>query len=369
MNTTVPLLDLKREHTAIAAEITEAWEEALASMHLLKGANAAAFEREIAEYVGVPRAIGTSSGTDALILGLLALGIGPGDEVIVHANAFTADVEAIRSTGAQPVLVDVEEDGLGPDLEAVARAVTARTRALLVVHLYGSPLPLERLLDLVKVRRLALVEDASHAHGAARHGRRVGSIGAVGCFSAGVVKNLGAYGDAGFVTMADEKIAERVRLYQSHGQERKNHHVLYGGNYRLDELQAAVLRIKLRYLDARNQRRREIAAFYSSRFAPLGIGVPVECPGEVHVYHQYVIRTPRRDALRSYLKGEGIETGIHYPVPLHRQPAWLHAYGEMPALPRAERLGREILSLPVFPDLTDAEVERVADAIVGFCRR
>ena len=369
MNTTIPLLDLKREHGAIATEVAKAWEEALESMHLLKGANTAAFEREIAEYIGVPHAIGTSSGTDALTLGLWALGIGPGDEVIVHANAFTADVEAIRSTGAQPVLVDVEEDGFGPDLEAVGRAVTARTRALLVVHLYGSPLPLERLLDLVQARRLMLVEDASHAPGAGRRGRRVGSFGAVGCFSAGVVKNLGAYGDAGFVTTADQEIAKRVRLYQTHGQERKNHHVLYGGNCRLDELQAAVLRIKLKYLDARNQRRREIAAFYSSRFAPHGVSVPTEVPGEVHVYHQYVIRTPRRDALSSYLKGAGIETGIHYPVPLHRQPAWLRAYGEMPALPRAERLAQEILSLPVFPDLTDAEVERVADAVVSFFRR
>ncbi len=369
MNTTVPLLDLKREHAAIAAEIAGAWQESLAAMHLLKGPNTRAFEQEIAAYVGVSHAVGASSGTDALVLGLWALGIGPGDEVIVHANAFTADVEAIRLAGAQPVLVDVEADGLGPDVDAVVRAVTPRTRALLAVHLYGSPLRLAPLLELARARRLALVEDGSHAHGAARDGRRVGSFGAVGCFSAGVVKNLAAYGDAGFVTTGDEEIAKRVRLCLAHGQERKNHHVRYGGNYRLDELQAAVLRIKLRHLDARNRRRREIAAFYSSRFAPLGVGVPVEAPGEVHVYHQYVVRTPQRDALASYLKGAGIETGIHYPVPLHRQPAWLLAYGEGPALPRAERLAQEILSLPVFPDLTDAEVERVADAVVAFCRR
>jgi dTDP-4-amino-4,6-dideoxygalactose transaminase len=369
MSTTIPLLDLRREHGAIHKEIEQAWSKVLAEMHLLKGPQVAAFEKEIAAYLGVPHAVATSSGTDALALGLWALGVGPGAEVIVHANAFAADVEAIRLVGAQPVLVDVAEGELGPDPAAVVDAITPRTRAVLVVHLYGSPLPLASVVEITREQGLALIEDASHAHGAARDGRRVGSFGAVGCFSAGVVKNLGAYGDAGFLVTHDAETVRQARLYQTHGQEKKSVHVLYGGNYRLDELQAAVLRVKLHHLDDRNRRRREIAAFYSSRFTPLGVGVPSEQPGEVHVYHQYVIRTAQRDALSAHLKKADVETGIHYAVPLHRQPAWLRAYGEGPSLPRAERLAAEILSLPIFPDLTDAEVEWVADAVVAFFRR
>jgi dTDP-4-amino-4,6-dideoxygalactose transaminase len=362
----IPLLDLKREHAAIGAEIQQAWATALSTMHLLRGENVAAFEREIAAYIGVPYACGTASGSDALLLGVLSLGIGAGDEVILQANAFAAAAEAVHHAGARPVLVDVEADGLGPDADAVARAITPRTTALIVVHLYGAPLPLSRLETLAAQHGVALVEDGSHAPGASRGGRTVGSVGRIGCFSAGVVKNLGAYGDAGFVTSADAEVLQRLRLLQSHGQEKKNTHVLYGFNSRLDELQAAVLRVKLRYLEARNQRRRDIAAYYRQRFSGLDARLPLEQPGEVHVYHQFVIRTARRQQLQAHLARAGIETGVHYPVPLHRQPAWVRRYGESPALPRAERLAQEVLSLPVFPDLTDAEVECVADAVVAF---
>lgn len=365
---TIPLLDLKREHAAIREELQEAWAVTLATMHLLKGENVAAFEREIAAYIGTPYACGTASGTDALLLGVLGLGLGRGDEVIVHANAFAAAAEAVHHAGAQPVLVDVETDGLGPDPDAVARAIAPRTKAIIVVHMYGSPLQLAPIEALARRHGLTLIEDGSHAHGASRDGRMAGTIGQIGCFSAGVVKNLGAYGDAGFVTTADADLVTRIRVLQMHGQEKKNHHVLYGFNSRLDELQAAVLRVKLRHLDARNRRRRAIAAYYGERFAGLGVRVPREHAGEVHVYHQYVIRTARRDQLQAHLKAAGVETGIHYPVPLHRQPAWLQRYGEGPQAPRAERLAREILSLPVFPDLTDAEIERVADAVVAFFR-
>jgi len=365
---TIPLLDLKREHAVIDQELQQAWAAALATMHLLKGENVAAFEREIAAYIGTPHACGVASGTDALLLGVLGLGIGPGDEVIIHANAFVAAVEAVHYAGAQPVLVDVEPDGLGPDPDGVRRAITPRTKAIMVVHLYGSPLALAAVEALAERHRLALIEDCSHAHGASRDGRKVGSLGRVGCFSAGVVKNLGAYGDAGFITTADGELLARLRLLQTHGQEKKNHHVLYGFNCRLDELQAAVLRVKLRYLEERNQRRRDIAAYYRSRFVACDVRAPLERAGEVHVYHQFVIRTPQRDGLRAHLKERGIEAGIHYPVPLHRQPAWVRRYGEPPSLPRAESLAQEILSLPVFPDLTDAEVEQVADGVVAFCR-
>jgi dTDP-4-amino-4,6-dideoxygalactose transaminase len=363
---TIPLLDLKREHTAIQHELQEAWSATLATMHLLKGENVAAFEREVAAYIGTTYARGVASGTDALLLAVLGLGIGPGDEVVTHANAFAAAVEAVHHAGAQPVLVDVEVDGLGPDPSALAQAITRRTKAVIVVHLYGSPLQLAPVEELVARHKLVLIEDCSHAHGAGRDGRKVGTIGGAGCFSAGVVKNLGAYGDAGFITSSDAELVERIRLLRTHGQEKKNHHVLYGFNSRLDELQAAVLRVKLRHLEARNRRRRDIAAYYAGRFAHLELRVPREHSSEVHVYHQYVIRTAQRDRLRAHLERAGVETGIHYPVPLHRQPAWLRRYGESPRLPRAERLAQEILSLPVFPDLTDTEVERVADAVVSF---
>lgn len=365
----IPLLDLKREYATIEHELQSAWAAALATMHLLKGENVAAFEREIAAYIGTPLACGVASGTDALLLGVLALGISSEDEVIIHANAFAAAVEAVHYAGGVPVLVDVEADGLGPDPDAVAQAITPRTKAIVAVHLYGSPLPLAPIERLAQEHRLALIEDCSHAHGASRGGRKVGSVGRIGCFSAGVVKNLAAYGDAGFVTTGDADVVKRIRLLQTHGQEQKNRHVLYGFNSRLDELQAAVLRVKLRYLDARNRRRAEIAAFYSKRFAPLGVRVPQEHPGEVHVYHQYVIRTRDRERLQAHLKAAGVDSGIHYPVPLHRQPAWLQRYGESPCLPRAEQLAQEILSLPVFPDLTDAEVEQVAGAVASFFGR
>lgn len=360
----VPLLDLTREYALVGDEIRRAWGDALQAMQLLKGENVARFEAEIAAYVGVPHACGVSSGTDALLLGMAALGIGPGDRVVIPANAFIAALEAIHHLGAQPALVDATADGFGPDVDAVAAALPAK--AIIVVHLYGAALDLAPLRRLCARHGTLLVEDASHAHGARRGTQRVGSFGAVGCFSAGIVKNLAAYGDAGFVTTADANVAREVGLLQRHGQERKNHHLRYGLNARLDELQAAVLRIKLRHLDARNERRRAIAAFYNERFRGLDLRLPHEEPDEYAVYHQYVIRSTVRERLQTHLHKEGIETGIHYPVPLHRQPAWLRTYGEAPPYPRAERLAREILSLPVFPELTDGEVERVADAVVSF---
>jgi dTDP-4-amino-4,6-dideoxygalactose transaminase len=284
--------------------------------------------------------------------------------VVLAANAFVAALEAVHHVGATPVLVDSEADGFGADLEAVERVLPAQ--ATIAVHLYGAPLALDRLTGLCRETGTHLVEDCSHAHGARRGGRFAGSFGVIGCFSAGVVKNLGAYGDAGFITTDDAALADEIGLLQRHGQRGKNQHVRYGWNCRLDELQADVLRIKLRYLEARNQRRRDIAAFYSERLAPLGVRPPRVDPDEVPVYHQYVIRTERRDELQKHLKAGGVESGVHYPVPLHRQAAWIRVYGEAGPFPRAERLAGEVLSLPVFPDLTDAEVERVVDGVRSF---
>ncbi|TMA62739.1 MAG: DegT/DnrJ/EryC1/StrS family aminotransferase [Deltaproteobacteria bacterium] len=347
VRTRIPLMDLRREYHASRDELLAACERVLGRMQLIGGEEVRAFEAEMAAYLGVRHVRGVASGTDALWLAVAAAGVGPGDEVLVQANAFVAAVEAVQRAGARPVPVDIRLEDLGPD---------------------GLPVDLPPLLAFARERRLAVIEDCSHAHGATLDGRHVGSFGAAAAFSLGVVKNLAAYGDAGIVATDDGEVAERVRLLGNHGQAKKNEHAVYGANSRLDELQAAMLRVKLHVLDARNRRRAEIAAYYTERLHELVV-TPPECPFRTAVYHQYAVRTPRRDALRAYLAERDIETGIHYPVPIHRQPAWLRTFGEGPALPRAERAAREILSLPVHPDLTDEEVEHVADAVRSFFRR
>ena len=368
VRTRIPLMDLRREYHASRDELLAACERVLGRMQLIGGEEVRAFEAEMAAYLGVRHVRGVASGTDALWLAVAAAGVGPGDEVLVQANAFVAAVEALQRAGARPVPVDIRLEDLGPDPDDLAARLSPHTRGLLVVHLYGLPVDLRPLLALARERRLIVIEDCSHAHGATLDGRRVGSFGVASAFSLGVVKNLAAYGDAGIVATDDGELAERVRLLGNHGQAKKNEHAVYGANSRLDELQAAMLRVKLHVLDARNRRRAEIAAYYTERLHELVV-TPPECPSRTAVYHQYVVRTPRRDALRAYLAERDIETGIHYPVPLHRQPAWIRTFGEGPALPRAERAAREILSLPVHPDLTDEEVEHVADAVRSFFRR
>jgi dTDP-4-amino-4,6-dideoxygalactose transaminase len=364
----VALLDLTREFHAHHREIIAASERVLSRMHLLGGEEVRAFESEMAAYLGVRHVCGVASGTDALWLAAVASGVQPGDEVLIQANAFMAAVEALHRVGAVPVPVDVRLTDLGPDPDDLAARITSRTRGILVVHLYGLPVDLDPILAIAQRSDLIVLEDCSHAHGATLDGRRVGSYGAAGAFSLGAVKNLAAYGDAGLVSTNDPAVADRVRLLGTHGQATKNEHLFYGGNSRLDELQAAWLRIKLRWLDLRNARRQAIAHHYDDRFAP-HLQVPVRDPRRAHVYHQYVVRTPLRDALRSHLAKYDIDTGVHYPVPIHRQPAWRTTFGEPPTLPRAEHTAGEILSLPVHPDLSDAEVERVTDAVVDFFRR
>ena len=364
----VALLDLTREYRAYRHELLAACERVLERMQLLGGEEVRAFESEMAAYLGVRQVCGVASGTDALALALQAAGLEPGDEVLVQANAFVAAVEAIQRAGGTPVAVDIRLDDLGPDPDDLAARLTPLSRAVLVVHLHGLPVDLRPILALARARGLVVIEDCSHAHGATLDGRRVGSFGLAGAFSLGVVKNLAAYGDAGLVSTDDTGVAERVKLLGTHGQVRKNEHELYGANSRLDELHAAMLRVKLKQLDARNRRRAAIAAYYSEHLGQLVIP-PLADPTRTHVYHQYVVRTPARDALRAHLVARGIETGVHYPVPIHRQPAWLRAYGETPPLPCAEQVAREMLSLPVHADLTDEEVERVADGVVQFFER
>jgi|SRR5688572_6241368 len=360
----VPLLDLRREYHALRAELLAACERVLDGMHLLGGPEVRAFESEVAAALGVRCVRGVASGTDALRLALRAAGVVPGDDVLLQANAFVAAVEAVVDVGARPIAIDVREHDLGPDLEQMTARCTPRTRAIVVVHLHGQPVDLPPILALARARGLELVEDCSHAHGAAVDGKPVGGFG-IGAFSLGVVKNLAAYGDAGMISTDRDDVAERVRLFGTHGQAKKNEHVVYGGNSRLDELHAAMLRVKLRGLAARNERRAAIAGYYDERFAGLVV-TPLVDSRRPSVYHQYVVRTPRRDDLRTFLASEGVGTGVHYPTPIHRHAAWRRRLGESPALPHAERAAREMLSLPVFPELTDDEVERVATTVVKF---
>jgi len=365
----IPLLDLTRELRHIGAEVRENWAQLLERPQLINGEQVRCFETEMATFLGVSQVVGTASGTEALILGLAACGIGEGDEVILPANAFVAALEAVWWLKARPVLVDIQDWDLGPDPEQIRRRLTWKTKALIIVHLYGMPVNLDPLLKICRAAGIHLIEDCSHAHGATYQGRKVGGLGTVGCFSAGVVKNLGAYGEAGFVATQDATVAHRLRLLRNHGQEEKNVHVCYGMNGRLDEVQAAVLRIKLRTLDERNARRREVAHAYTEAFAPLDLTLPWEDRQRVGVYHQYVIRVRQRDALRAHLRERGVETGIHYPTPLHLQPAWQVCYRRTLSFPQAERAAQELLSLPVFPDLTQAEVEYVIESVRSFFAR
>jgi len=365
----IPLLDLKRVSARIKEELFKEWARVLEGMKLLGGDNLKAFEEEIAQWMGCRYAFGVASGSDALLLGLVACGIGPGDEVITHANAFVAAVEAMKWVGAKPVLVDMKEEDFGPDPEQIPGRITSRTKALLVVHMYGHPVDLDPLTEIKERYGLKLIEDCSHAHGAEYKGRKVGTFGDVGCFSCGVVKNLGAFGDAGFCTTDDPEVASRIDLLRVHGQKVKNQHLLYGFNSRLDELQAVVLRIRLRTLEEENERRREIARRYTEAFLALdGLFPPPEFPERKSVYHRYVVRTPRRSELMEFLRAQGIGVGIQYPQPLHLQDAWQKEGFGRYHLPVSERVCSEVLSLPIYPELREEEVSYVIEKVTGFFR-
>lgn len=354
------ICDMKRQVAALEPALTEAVRQVLASGHFIMGPNVKAFEQEFAAALGSPHAIACNSGTDALHLALRALEVGPGDEVITTSFTFAATSEAIGIVGATPVLVDIDPDTYALDVEQVARAIGPRTRVVLPVHLYGQPVPMGPLLDLANRHGLHVVEDCAQATGATWQDRFVGTLGAVGCFSFFPTKNLGAPGDGGMCLTADATLAERLRMLRSHGWKRKYYQELLGINSRLDEVHAAILRLKLPHLVAWNARRRELAARYDALLAEVpGVVRPGRVAGTSPVFHQYTVRVPARDAVADFLKAEGIETQVYYPYPLHRLP--IHeplGLGEG-SLPEAERACREVLSLPMFPELEDAEVDRV----------
>jgi dTDP-3-amino-3,4,6-trideoxy-alpha-D-glucose transaminase len=353
----IPFGDLSRENAEIGAEVRAAVDGVLARGRFILGDEVAAFEREFAAWLGTPHAIGCASGTEAITLALLALDVGPGDEVIVPANTCVPTATGIRMTGATCVPVDVLPDTLMIDPAAVGRARTPRTKALVPVHLYGGPADLDPLLAL----GIPVVEDCAQAHGTRYRGRLAGTIGVVSCFSFYPSKNLGAYGDAGAVCTGDPRLAERLRRLRQYGQAGRYHHVEEGLNSRMDELQGAILRVKLRRLDAWNARRRAIAEKY--RHELTGVTLVAVTPGGESVHHLFPVLTPRRDDVQSALAARGVETIVHYPTPLHLVPAYRSwGFGEG-AFPVAEDAARRVLSLPIFPQLTDEEVRTVVTAV------
>jgi dTDP-4-amino-4,6-dideoxygalactose transaminase len=364
--TQIPLVDLKAQYRAIRGEIDAAIQRVVSNTSFILGKEVDDFEKAFAAYSGVREAVGVASGTAALHLALVAHGIGPGDEVITTAHTFIATAEPISMTGAKPVFVDIDPRTYNLDPQRVEEAITPRTRAIIAVHLYGNPAPLDPLMEIAKRRGLWLIEDAAQAHGAEYRGRRVGSIGHLACFSFYPGKNLGAYGDAGAVTGNDSQLLAKVRRLRDHGRTSKYEHEDLGFGERLDALQAAILGAKLPHLEQWTEQRRAHARTYDELLNGLDLVLPYAEPGSRHVYHLYIVRTARRDPLLEHLRSRGVGAGIHYPVPLHRQPAYLkEGYGEV-SLPVTERAAREVLSLPMFPELTRDQIETVAGAIQEF---
>lgn len=362
----IPLVDLRAQYGEIAGDIATAWAGVLERCDFILGSELTAFEEELAAYCEAGHAVGVDSGTSALELALRAVGVGPGDEVVTAANTFVASVFAISHCGATPVLVDVDPRTHTLDPDAVARAVTPRTRALLPVHLYGQPADMDPITEIAREHGLRVVEDACQAHGARYRGRRVGALGHAAAFSFFPGKNLGCYGDGGAVVTDDPDVAETVRALRNYGQRRKHHHEAVGFNRRLDTLQAAVLRIKLSRLDQWNGRRREHAATYGRLLGDADLELPAAREDAEHVWHLYVVQHDRRDALAARLAEAGIATGVHYPVPVHLQPAYA-ALGLRPgAYPVTEAAAGRILSLPMYPELTLETLEQVAIAVETF---
>jgi len=363
----IPLVDLKKQYQGIKEEILAEISKVLDGMQLFLGKNVQTFESHFAAYCGTEYAIGVGSGTDALHLALLACGIGPGDEVITVSNTFFATVEAIALVGARPVFVDIDPDTYNIDPSQIEEALTSRTRAIIPVHLYGQPADMDPILEIAKSHKIKVIEDACQAHGAEYKGRRTGSLGDAGCFSFYFTKNLGAYGEAGIITTSDPDIAKECRLLRDHGQDPKYYHSLFGVNDRLDEIQAAVLNVKLPHLDEWTESRRNIAQTYNAGL-PKSIVKPQEKEWAKHVYHLYVIRTPDRDELRAWLETKGVSSGMHYPIPIHLQEAWRNYGGGDFSLPITEKVVREILSLPMYPELSAEEVDYICNCIQDFSK-
>jgi dTDP-4-amino-4,6-dideoxygalactose transaminase len=361
---TIPMVDLKAQYEAIKEEINNAVLGVIQSTHFILGPQGKSLEEEIAHYLGVKHAVGVASGTDALHLALLAAGLKRGDEVITTPFTFIATAEAISYVGAVPVFVDIDPDSFNIDISKIAPAITRKTKAIIPVHLYGQPADMEGLMELAKKHSLKVIEDCAQSFGAEYHGEKTGAIGDLGCFSFFPSKNLGGYGDGGMVTTNDNDLAAHLLSLRNHGSRVRYHHEEVGFNSRLDEIQAAIIRVKFKHIDAYNAMRRNNAALYSRFLADPGIRTPSEQSRTKHVFHQYTIRVKNRDAVKQKLDAGGITSSmIYYPVPLHMQAAYRELGMKPGSLPVSEMAAREVLSLPLYPELTEEQIEKVAGAV------
>jgi len=362
----IPFQDLSRQFTDLRTEIEGAIQSVLEGNRFILGPEVGEFEKEFAAFLGRGQTIGVASGTDAILLTLKALGVGAGDEVITTPFTAVPTTMAILLAGARPVFVDIEEDGYGMEAAGVAGAISLRTRAIVPVHIFGQALETRQLCETACALGLPLVEDACQAHGVRFGNRMVGTFGAAGCFSFYPTKNLGAYGDAGLVATADPYLAERVRMLRDYGRTGRDTFAQIGRNSRLDELQAAILRVKLRRLDQWNADRQKLAAIYLEELEGLPLKLPVSHSPRGHVFHLFVVATPRRNELAAWLKSKGIETHVHYPAPVHLQPAMAHLGYKRGSLPRAEAAASSVLSLPIYPGMPEGDARQVAAEIRAF---
>lgn len=365
----IPLLDLTEQYRQLKEELHTAILEVLESGQYILGSHVQAFEKAMAEYCGVKYGIGVANGTDALLLTLDALGIGPEDEVITTPFTFFATAEVISRLGAIPVFVDIDPDSYNIDVNLIEEAITPRTKAIIPVHLFGQPADMDELMQLASKHNIPVVEDACQAIGATYKGAKVGSIGIAGCFSFFPTKNLGGYGDGGMVVTNDETLAQKIRMLRVHGSNPKYYHSMIGYNSRLDTLQAAMLLVKLKYIDAWNQARREKAAYYAQAFKDLPIRTMKIKSERTAVYHLYVIYTEYRDELMHFLKEKGIATGIYYPVPLHLQEVYKDLGYEKGSLPHAEKAAECTMALPLYPELSHTDQEYIIASVYEFYRK
>jgi dTDP-4-amino-4,6-dideoxygalactose transaminase len=363
----IPFVDLKAQYTGIKDEINTAVLKVLESTQFVLGDEVAAFEQEFATYCEAKYAIAVNTGTSALHLALLAAGIGPEDEVITIPFTFIATVAAISYSGAKPVFVDIDPVSYTMDVSQIEAAITERTKAIMPVHLYGQPADLDPILEIARRHNLVVIEDAAQAHGARYKGKRVGGLADIGCFSFYPGKNLGAYGEGGGVVTNNPDYDRKIRMLRDWGQEKRYHHIVLGYNYRMDGIQGAILRIKLRYLDAWTAARQAHAARYTQSLSNSWVKTPMVMPYSEHVYHIYALRIANRAQLQEQLLEQGIQTGIHYPIPVHLQQAYAELEHKVGDFPNAERAAEEVLSLPMFAELTEANINRVCDAVIRSC--
>lgn len=362
----ISLVDLTAQYHSIKKEIDAAVLSTLESGHFILGPQVVKFEESVATYLGVKHAIGLASGTDALVIALRALNIGEGDEVIIPAYTFFATAGTVMSVGAKPVIVDVDPQSYQIDVSKIEAAITSKTKAIIPVHLYGHPAEMNPILEIARKRGLKVIEDNAQGYGAEYLGRKTGAMGEVGCLSFFPTKNLGAYGDGGMVVTNDDALAEHMRMLRAHGWKKKYYSEMVGYNSRLDAMQAAILQVKFPHLDEWNEKRRELSKRYNEHLAPLGIVIPIEREWAKHVYHLYIIRSAKREALQTFLKEKGIASEVYYPLPPHLSvPCRKYGYKEGD-FPHAEKAAKETLALPLYPELTLEQQDQVIAAVKEF---